>query len=219
MDARQALHFRMVFAAARGAGWLPERVDALHLPFGTVLGTDGRPFKTRSGETVRLMDLLDEAVDRARVVVAEKSPHLGERELEERACQVGVGAVKYADLSTSRTRDYVFDVDRMVSLTGDTGTYLQYANARIQSILRKAPEGTTPAAHTGIALEPAERALGLLLDEFGDTLAQVTATYEPHRLCAYLHALASAFATFYEHCPVLKAPAGRPPRTGSRCAG
>jgi arginyl-tRNA synthetase len=205
VDARQALHFRMVFAAARRAGWLPDRVETLHLPFGTVLGKDGKPFKTRSGDTVRLMDLLDEAVDRARAVVAEKSPHLGEEELEVRARQVGIGAVKYADLSTSRTRDYIFDADRMVSLSGDTGTYLQYANARIQSILRKAPEGLAPAAHTEIALEPAERALGLLLDEFGDTLAQVNETYEPHRLCAYLYAVASAFATFYEKCPVLKA--------------
>jgi len=206
VDARQALHFRMVFAAARRAGWLPDRVETLHLPFGTVLGKDGKPFKTRSGDTVRLMDLLDEAVDRARAVVAEKSPHLGEEELEVRACQVGIGAVKYADLSTSRTRDYIFDADRMVSLSGDTGTYLQYANARIQSILRKAPEDIVPTAHTEIALEPAERALGLLLDEFGDTLAQVTETYEPHRLCAYLYAVASTFATFYEKCPVLKAP-------------
>jgi len=206
VDARQALHFTMVFAAARRAGWLPDRVEPRHLAFGTVLGKDGKPFKTRSGDTVRLMDLLDEAVDRARAVVAEKSPHLGAEELEERARQVGIGAVKYADLSTSRTRDYVFDADRMVSLTGDTGTYLQYANARIQSILRKAPEGLAPAAHTGIPLEPAERALGLLLDEFGDTLAQVAETYEPHRLCAYLYAVASAFATFYEQCPVLKAP-------------
>ena len=206
VDARQALHFKMIFATARRAGWLPDRVDALHLAFGTVLGKDGKPFKTRSGDTVRLMDLLDEAVDRARAVVAEKSPHLGAAELEVRAGQVGIGAVKYADLSTSRTRDYVFDADRMVSLTGDTGTYLQYANARIQSIMRKAPEGLAPAPHPAIALEPAERALGLLLDEFGDTLAQVAETYEPHRLCAYLYAVASAFATFYEHCPVLKAP-------------
>ncbi|MEY9839588.1 arginine--tRNA ligase [Streptacidiphilus sp. EB103A] len=206
VDARQALHFRMVFAAARRVGWLPESVDALHLPFGTVLGKNGKPFKTRSGDTVRLMDLLDEAVDRARTVVAEKSPHLAEEELDVRARQVGVGAVKYADLSTSRTRDYVFDADRMVSTTGDTGTYLQYANARIQSILRKAPEDIAPAAHPEIALEPAERALGLLLDEFGETLAQVTDSYEPHRLCAYLYAVASAFATFYEKCPVLKAP-------------
>ncbi|MFJ2864973.1 arginine--tRNA ligase [Kitasatospora sp. NPDC087314] len=206
VDARQALHFQMVFETARRAGWLPEDVRALHLGFGTVLGKDGRPFKTRSGETVRLMGLLDEAVDRARTVVSEKSPQLASEELEERAKQVGIGAVKYADLSTSRTRDYVFDVDRMVSLTGDTGTYLQYAYARIQSILRKTPEGVAPATHQDLALEPAERALGLLLDEFGAAVNQVTGTFEPHRLCAYLHSLASTYTTFYEHCPVLKAP-------------
>ncbi|MFF1785577.1 arginine--tRNA ligase [Kitasatospora sp. NPDC058243] len=205
VDARQALHFQMVFETARRAGWLPEDVRALHLGFGTVLGKDGKPFKTRSGETVRLMDLLDEAVGRARIVVSEKSPQLAAEELEDRAKQVGIGAVKYADLSTSRTRDYVFDADRMVSLNGDTGTYLQYAYARIQSILRKAPAGVLPAAHQDLALEPAERALGLLLDEFGATINQVTGTFEPHRLCAYLHNLASAYAAFYEHCPVLKA--------------
>ncbi|RGD60301.1 arginine--tRNA ligase [Kitasatospora xanthocidica] len=206
VDSRQALHFQMVFEAARRAGWLPDNVRVLHLGFGTVLGKDGKPFKTRSGETVRLMDLLDEAVDRARTVVSEKSPQLATEELEDRAKQVGIGAVKYADLSTSRTRDYIFDTDRMVSLNGDTGTYLQYAYARIQSILRKAPEGVTATAHEDLALAPAERALGLLLDEFGATINQVTATFEPHRLCAYLHNLASAYTTFYEHCPVLKAP-------------
>lgn len=206
VDARQALHFRMVFAAARRAGWLPDRVETLHLPFGTILGKDGKPFKTRSGDTVRLMDLLDEAVDRARAVVSEKSPQLDEAELEVRARQVGIGAVKYADLSTSRMRDYIFDADRMVALSGDTGTYLQYANARIQSILRKAPGDIAPTAHPEIALEPAERTLGLLLDEFGETLDQVAESYEPHQLCAYLHAVAAAFATFYEKCSVLKAP-------------
>ncbi|MFD8784304.1 arginine--tRNA ligase [Kitasatospora sp. NPDC059599] len=206
VDSRQALHFQMVFETARRAGWLPDNVRALHLGFGTVLGKDGKPFKTRSGETVRLMDLLDEAVDRARTVVAEKSPQLATEELEDRAKQVGIGAVKYADLSTSRTRDYIFDADRMVSLNGDTGTYLQYAYARIQSILRKAPEGVTPAAHQDLALETAERGLGLLLDEFGATIDLVAETFEPHRLCAYLHSLAAAYTTFYEHCPVLKAP-------------
>jgi arginyl-tRNA synthetase len=209
VDARQALHFTMVFETARRAGWLPPDVRVKHVAFGSVLGPDGKPFKTRSGPTVRLMDLLDEAVKRATVVVAEKSPQLTSAELTERAMQVGIGAVKYADLSTSRTRDYIFDVNRMVSLTGDTGVYLQYAYARIQSILRKASktaDNATPTAHPGLPLEPAERTLGLLLDEFGDTLATITATFEPHRLCSYLFTLASAFTTFYEHCPVLKAP-------------
>ena len=206
VDSRQALHFRMVFETARRAGWLPDRVEAVHLPFGTVLGTDGRPFRTRAGDTVRLMDLLDQAVGRAEAVVAGKNPDLDPSELALRARQVGVGAVKYADLSTSRARDYVFDLDRMVSLNGDTSVYLQYANARIQSILRKAPGGVLPCAHRELALEPAERALALLLDGFGDVLLSVQESCEPHRLCGYLYELASVFAGFYEHCPVLKAP-------------
>lgn len=204
VDARQALHFRMVFETARRAGWLPDGLNIQHLPFGTVLGKDGKPFKTRSGETVRLMDLLDEAVERAATVIREKNPELAPAELTQRAAQVGIGAVKYADLSTSRTRDYIFDVDRMVSLTGDTGVYLQYAHARIQSILRRAD--AAPAAHPELPLEPAERALGLMLDEFADTLAAATNTFEPHRICHYLINLASAYSTFYDQCPVLKAP-------------
>jgi len=205
VDARQALHFQMVFATARRAGWLPADVNAMHLPFGTVLGPNGKPFKTRAGDTVRLVDLLDSAVDRARTVVSEKNPDIDDKELAERSHDVGIGAIKYADLSTSRTRDYIFDVDRMVSLNGDTGTYLQYAYARIQSILRKT-DGATPTAHPEIPLEPAERALGLVLDELGDVLASVATTFEPHRLCAYLHQVATTFTTFYDQCHVLNAP-------------
>ncbi|MFI7276379.1 arginine--tRNA ligase [Streptomyces sp. NPDC049879] len=206
VDARQALHFKMVFETARRAGWLPEGV-AHHLPFGTVLGKDGKPFKTRSGETVRLMDLLDEAVERAAEVVRSKAPDLPEAEAAERAREVGIGAVKYADLSTSRTRDYVFDLDRMVSLNGDTSVYLQYAYARIQSILRRAAERSAgpAAAHRELALAPAERALGLHLDDFAETLEGVAASYEPHKLAGYLYALASHFTTFYDQCPVLRA--------------
>ncbi|RKN41858.1 arginine--tRNA ligase [Streptomyces hoynatensis] len=204
VDARQSLHFKMVFETARRAGWLPEGV-AHHLPFGTVLGKDGRPFKTRSGETVRLMDLLDEAVERAAEVVAAKAPGLSEAEVAERAADVGIGAVKYADLSTSRSRDYVFDLDRMVSLNGDTSVYLQYAYARIQSILRRAAGQAEGRAHPELKLAPAERALGLHLDEFAATLDSVAETYEPHKLAAYLYALASQFTTFYDQCPVLKA--------------
>ncbi|MEU8352064.1 arginine--tRNA ligase [Streptomyces sp. NPDC048845] len=203
VDARQALHFKMVFETARRAGWLPEGA-AKQLAFGTVLGKDGKPFKTREGETVRLVDLLNEAVDRAAVVVREKARELSEEEIAERAAQVGIGAVKYADLSTSMSRDYVFDLDRMVSLNGDTSVYLQYAHARIRSILRKA--GTAvPKAHPELPLAPAERALGLHLDEFAETLASVAETYEPHKLAAYLYQLASVYTTFYDQCPVLKA--------------
>jgi arginyl-tRNA synthetase len=206
VDARQALHFKMVYETARRAGWLPSDVQARHIAFGTVLGTDGKPFKTRSGDTVRLMDLLGEAVDRATTVVKEKNPGLNAEELVERARQVGIGAVKYADLSTSRTRDYIFDLDRMVSLNGDTGVYLQYAYARIQSILRKAADTATAMAYPEIPLEPAERALGLLIDDFGDTLTTAIETFEPHKLAGYMFSLASAFTTFYDQCPVLKAP-------------
>jgi arginyl-tRNA synthetase len=207
VDARQALHFRMVFETARRAGWLPEGA-ARQLAFGTVLGKDGKPFKTREGETVRLVDLLDEAVGRAAQVVREKARDLTEEEIAERAAQVGIGAIKYADLSNSMTRDYVFDLDRMVSLNGDTSVYLQYAYARIQSILRRAGAEAQPAAHPELPLAPAERALALHLDEFAETLAGVAETYEPHKLAAYLYQLASLYTTFYDQCPVLKAEGG-----------
>ncbi|MBB5937989.1 arginine--tRNA ligase [Streptomyces zagrosensis] len=204
VDARQSLHFRMVFETARRAGWLGDDVNAVQLAFGTVLGKDGKPFKTREGETVRLVDLLDEAVDRAAVVVREKAQDLTDEEIAERATQVGIGAIKYADLSTSASRDYKFDLDQMVSLNGDTSVYLQYAYARIQSILRKAGD-TGPTAHPELELAPAERALGLHLDQFAQTLAEVAEVYEPHKLTAYLYQLASHYTTFYSECPVLKA--------------
>ncbi|MEU7169303.1 arginine--tRNA ligase [Streptomyces morookaense] len=204
VDARQSLHFKMVFETARRAGWLNGEVKAVQLAFGTVLGKDGKPFKTREGETVRLEDLLDEAVERAAAVVREKAQDLSEEEIAERAAQVGIGAVKYADLSTSAIRDYKFDLDQMVSLNGDTSVYLQYAYARIQSILRKAGE-VAPKAHPELALAPAERALALHLDEFAETVTGVAETYEPHKLAAYLYQLASAYTTFYDQCPVLKA--------------
>ncbi|MGW1806462.1 arginine--tRNA ligase [Streptomyces sp. NPDC002078] len=204
VDARQALHFKMVFETARRAGWLNEDVTAFQLAFGTVLGKDGKPFKTREGETVRLVDLLDEAIDRASAVVREKAQDLSEEEIAERGAQVGIGAVKYADLSTSANRDYKFDLDQMVSLNGDTSVYLQYAYARIQSILRKAG-GTRPAAHPELELAEAERALGLHVDAFAETVAEAAAEYAPHKLAAYLYQLASLYTSFYDKCPVLKA--------------
>ncbi|MFF7795843.1 arginine--tRNA ligase [Streptomyces sp. NPDC007991] len=204
VDARQSLHFKMVFETARRAGWLNEDVKAVQLAFGTVLGKDGKPFKTREGETVRLVDLLDEAIDRASAVVREKAQDLSEEEIAERGTQVGIGAVKYADLSTSANRDYKFDLDQMVSLNGDTSVYLQYAYARIQSILRKAGE-TRPVAHPELDLHEAERALGLHADAFAATVADAAAEYAPHKLTAYLYQLASLFTTFYDKCPVLKA--------------
>jgi arginyl-tRNA synthetase len=203
VDSRQARHFAQVFATARRAGWLPEGATARHLPFGMVLGPDGRPFRTRSGDTVALRGLLDQATAKAAEIVAAKSTGLSGDELATRARQVGVGALKYADLSNNRIKDYVFDPDRMLSLTGDTATYLQYAHARMRSVLRKAGEPGVVAPE--LPLEPAERTLGLLLDEFGAAVASVAETCEPHRLCAYLHALATAFSGFWERCPVLKA--------------
>ncbi|MBP5877578.1 arginine--tRNA ligase [Streptomyces scabiei] len=207
VDARQSLHFKMVFETARRAGWLnDDDVKAFQLAFGTVLGKDGKPFKTREGETIRLVDLLDEAIDRATAVVREKAEKVGltEEEIVENGRYVGIGAVKYADLSTSAVRDYKFDLDQMVSLNGDTSVYLQYAYARIQSILRKAGEAG-PAAHPELELAPAERALGLHLDQFGETVAEVAESYEPHKLAAYLFRLATLLTSFYDQCPVLKA--------------
>ena len=206
VDSRQALHFRLVFEAARRAGWLTDEIDVTHVAFGTVLGPDGRPFKTRSGGTVKLMDLLDAAVDRARATVAEKAHDLDGNELDRIAEQAGIGAVKYADLSTSRTKDYVFDVERMVSFNGNTGVYLQYAHTRICSILRKAGE-TSAEVDPTLPLHPAERALAFALDAFGDALVEVGRVLEPHRLCGHLYDLAKAFTDFYEACPVLSAAA------------
>ncbi|MEV6527230.1 arginine--tRNA ligase [Longispora sp. NPDC051575] len=204
VDSRQALHFRMVIDTARRAGYLPDHVTAEHVSFGSVLRADGRPFKTRDGDTFRLIELLDEAVDRARVTVRAKNPGLDGDALTERAREVAIGGVKYADLSTSRTRDYLFDLDRMLSLQGNTGVYLQYAHARINSILAKAPapDGVTDT----VEWEPAERALVLKLDGFAEAVAAVVAGSEPHRLCGYLYDLAQTYSAFHENCPVIKAP-------------
>ncbi|MET7436321.1 arginine--tRNA ligase [Streptomyces sp. NPDC004082] len=206
VDARQSLHFKMVFETARRAGWLNDDVKAHQLAFGTVLGKDGKPFKTREGETVRLVDLLDEAIERATAVVREKDTlgQLSEEDIAERGTQVGIGAVKYADLSTSANRDYKFDLDQMVSLNGDTSVYLQYAYARIQSIIRKAGD-VAPVAHPELELAPAERELGLHVDRFAETVAEAAAEYAPHKLAAYLYQLASLYTAFYDKCPVLKA--------------
>jgi arginyl-tRNA synthetase len=204
VDARQAMHFRMIFETARRAGWLTDEVQAIHVPFGTVLGPDGRPFRTRSGGTVPLSGLLDAAEDRARAIVSEKAPMLAPDELEHVIQAAGIGAVKYSELSTSRTKDYAFDVNRMVSLTGNTGVYMQYAHARIRSILRKAPDQAVEIDPT-LPLHPTERALALALDEFADTLTDVADTLEPHRLSGYLFGLARAYTDFHEACPVLKA--------------
>jgi arginyl-tRNA synthetase len=202
VGSEQALHFRMVFAAARMAGWLPDTVTAEHVQIGMMLGKDGRRFKTRSGESIKLMDLLQEAIDRAAAAISDRGY---DAEMQkEIAHAVGIGAVKYADLSVSHDSEYVLDFDRMLGFTGNTAPYLQYAQARIRSIFRKG--GVDPAAATGpiVLGAPAERALALQLLGFGSALAQTTADSEPHRLCAFIYATATAFTDFFEQCPVLK---------------
>jgi arginyl-tRNA synthetase len=208
VGSQQALHFQMVFAVARMAGWLPEHVVAEHAHIGSVLGSDGKIFRTRSGKSIKLTELLDEAVERAGAAF-DDVPHdepfdeVSRRKVVE---AVGIGAVKYADLSVARDSEYVFDFDRMISFRGNTGPYLQYATARIRSIFRKggiAPEQTAGPIVLG---HDAERALALHLLSFGAALQAAAETTEPHRLCVYLFDLASAYTTFYENCPVLKAP-------------
>ena len=217
IDARQALHLRMVFETARKAGWLPAGVEAVHVPFGTILGTDGRPFRSRSGETPRLKELLDAAVAGARTVVEEKSAELPPEEFEHVVQAAGIGAVKYADLSNARVKDYVFDPERMVSLTGNTSVYLQYAHARTCSVLGKLSTPRNAATvDPSVPIHRAERALILALDDFGAVLADVAETLEPHRLCTYLFELAKTFSDFWQHCPVIKADDAA--RRGNRAA-
>jgi arginyl-tRNA synthetase len=211
IGAPQQQHLAMVFAVAKMAGWLTPPTRAEHVAFGSVLGEDRKKLASRSGESVKLIELLDEAVERAHQAVLEKNPDLPEDERLRVARQVGIGAVKYADLSSDRIKDYVFDWKRMVAFEGNTGPYLQYAHARIHSIFRKAG-GETGAGTIQIAA-PAERALALELLAFGRALEEVEATLEPHKLCGYLYGLASSFSSFFEACPVLKAePAERASR-------
>lgn len=202
IGAPQALHLQMVFATARLAGWLPEAVEVVHVQIGNVLGSDGKILRTRSGDPIRLADLLDEAVDRAARLLATNRPELSPQVREVIANHVGIGAVKYADLSVAHDSEYTFDFDRMLALQGNTGPYLQYAAARIASILRRAGDAD---AGPVVLTAAAERALAIALLGFGDAVAQVGASYQPHRLCGYLFDLAQAFTRFYEECPVLKA--------------
>jgi arginyl-tRNA synthetase len=205
-DSRQALHFQQVFAVARAAGFVPPEVSLEHVAFGTMMGPDRKPFKTRSGDTVKLMDLLDEAEARAYELVSQKSPELPEDQRRAIARTVGIGAVKYADLSQNRASDYVFSWDKMLSLEGNTAPYMQYAYARIASIFRKGEHeaGGTAAAVT--IAEPAERLLALRLAQLAEVVSAVAADSTPHVLCGYLYDLAGAFMGFYESCPVLTAP-------------
>ncbi|NUR97144.1 MAG: arginine--tRNA ligase [Kribbellaceae bacterium] len=196
VDHRQALHFDMIFTLARTAGWLPKEVPAEHVSFGTVLGPNGKPFKTREGGTVKLVELLESAVGRADALLAGRTGV--DRQATARA--VGVGAVKYADLSSDRGNDYVFDLDRMVAMSGNTGPYLQYAHARLTRLLTKAG---APDGKVTVLADPAEQRLALLLTGFAETVEQVAESLQPHRLCTYLYDVASALSIFYEQCPVL----------------
>ncbi|WP_371782431.1 arginine--tRNA ligase [Streptosporangium subroseum] len=198
----QAMHMSMLFDSARIAGWLPDHVRAEHVQIGSVLGSDGKMFKTRSGASIKLLDLLDEAETRAAAAIQDRE--YGEAERTEIAHAVGMGAVKYADLSVSHDSEYVFDFDRMLALTGNTGPYLQYAQARIRSIFRRG--GVDPSETTGpiVLGHPAERALALQLLGFGAAVEEMAEGSTPHKLAAYLFDTASAFTTFFENCPVLK---------------
>ena len=204
IDARQSLHMKQVFAASRKAGYAPEAVELQHHPFGTMMGKDGKPFKTRSGGTVKLADLLLEGIERADRLLREKNTDLSDEEIKVIARKVGIGAIKYADLSKTRTNDYIFDWDAMMSFEGNTAPYLQYAYTRIRSIFRKA--GIDPENFSGeLKIEaPQEKALAMKLLQFGEVVDQVAAEGYPHILCNYIYELASAFMSFYEHCPVLK---------------
>jgi len=207
----QALHFRMVWETARLAGWLRDDVRPIHVQIGNVLGPDRKILRTRSGDSLRLLALLDEAVAKARSVIDDARPDLPDALRAEIAPQIGIGAVKYADLSVAHDSEYVFDLDRMVSLTGNTGPYLQYAAARVRSIFRNAglsPELGAASARRVVVQGGGERSLALALLEFGSVVEEVGDELEPHRLAGYLFDLAQTFSSFYEHHPVLKAETG-----------
>ncbi|WP_249582945.1 arginine--tRNA ligase [Pseudomonas viridiflava] len=205
VDQRQALHFQQVFEVARRAGFVHEGMQLEHMGFGTMNGADGRPFKTRDGGTVKLIDLLDEAEERAYTLVKEKNPDVAEAELRSIAKAVGISAVKYADLSKHRTSDYSFNFDQMLSFEGNTAPYLLYAYTRVSGVFRKL--GTPFDASKGkIVLEaPQEQELAARLAQFTETLNNVAEKGTPHVLCAYLYDLAGLFSSFYENCPILGA--------------
>jgi len=212
-DARQKLHFEMLFAVAEMAGWA-KRDMLHHVTFGSVLGENGQPLKTREGENIKLKELLDEAVERARKIVEQKNPELSEEQKENIAKAVGIGAVKYADFSNNRESDYVFSFDKMLAMDGNTAPYMQYAYARIKSIERKAKFDieTELAGIKGLNLaEPAELDLGKQLLCYGQVVKAAAADYRPNYLTGYLYELAQKFSVFYTNCPVLDAPAEKRP--------
>ncbi len=200
----QTQHFKMVFEVASQAGLMNDSHNATHIKFGSVLDSDGKILKSREGEVIKLVDLLNESVARAEQAIAERNPSIGGEQRQEIAKAIGIGSVKYADLSTERTKDYVFDWDKMLSFDGNTSPYLQYAHARICSIFRRSDVERPPPADTPISLGQDEEALlARRLVNFSAMVDETLSTYSPHRLCTYLHSVASAFASFYENCPVL----------------
>lgn len=206
IDSRQHQHLMQAWTIVRKAGYVPESVPLEHHMFGMMLGKDGKPFKTRAGGTVKLADLLDEALERARRLVAEKNPDMPADELEKLANAVGIGAVKYADLSKNRTTDYIFDWDNMLAFEGNTAPYMQYAYTRVLSVFRKAGiDESALAAAPVVISEDREAQLAARLLQFEETLAVVAREGTPHVMCAYLHDLAGLFSGFYEHCPILSA--------------
>lgn len=204
IDARQSLHMKQVFTAGRKAHFALQNVSLEHHAFGTMMGKDGRPFKTRSGGTVKLADLLQEAQQRAQQLVQSKNPQLDAQAVTSIARKIGIGAIKYADLSKTRTNDYIFDWEAMLSFEGNTAPYLQYAYTRIRSIFRKA-EIDSDNFSARVKIDSShERQLALKILQFHAVLNQVAADCYPHSLCNYLYELASLYMSFYEHCPILK---------------
>ena len=204
IDDRQSLHMKQVFLVAKKAGFVKPEISLEHHAFGKMLGKDGTPFKTRTGGTVKLAELLDEAIERAADVVKQKNPNLSEEEFTNISSKVGIGAVKYADLCKTRTNDYVFDWESMLSFEGNTGPYLQYAYTRISSIFTKAEESLSTFNHPIELGAEQEKALALKAMQFSEVIEQVADEAFPHTLCTYLYELASLFMTFYEACPILK---------------
>ncbi|WPC05563.1 arginine--tRNA ligase [Pseudomonas benzenivorans] len=205
VDQRQALHFQMVFEVARRAGFVPAAMQLEHMGFGTMNGADGRPFKTRDGGTVKLIDLLDEAEERAYALVKGKNPTLAETELRQIARAVGIGAVKYADLSKHRTSDYSFNFEQMLSFEGNTAPYLLYAYTRVASVFRKLGKAVTEIDGQISLDAEQEQALAAKLAQFAEVLNNVADKGTPHLLCTYLYDLAGLFSSFYENCPILAA--------------
>lgn len=205
VGAPQAQHFAMVWAVAKAAGWIPDDVRIEHIAFGSVLGPDRKVFKTRSGETIKLIHLLNEAVDKADAALLARNADLSDDDRRTLATQIGRAAIKYADLSSDRQRDYVFDIDRMVAFEGDTGPYLQYAYARLRSIARRAGQDIDTPLVPFTLSTPAERLLALGLLGFPEAVDTAVAHCQPHRLAGYLFDLAQRFTSFYDACPVLSA--------------